>query len=129
MNVAIDFRIRLRTPDMLKGWFPTPAPPFAPYVRLYKMEDRLTPQSIEETIKEMNNAGISQAVLCSGNELQNEIVYEICKQYPDVFYGIAGARPDEGVMKAYHTLKKAFSKFELKGFNFGGWLMSPHGFR
>lgn len=120
----IDFRVRLRTPEMLKAWVPKPIPPFKRYVELYKMEPRLTYQSPEETIEEMKKAGITKAVLCSGSAEENEFVARMCKEYSDIFIGIAGAKLERGVMHAYKELKK-WLQADLVGFNFGGLLQNP----
>lgn len=124
MKDAIDFRIRLRTKEGLKAWVPEPIPQFKRYIDLYKMQPRLTYQTVEETIKEMKDAGITKAVLCSGSAQRNEFVSGICKNYPDVFIGIAGVKPETGIMSAYQELGKAL-KTGLLGFNFGGLLQNP----
>jgi len=119
-----DFRIRLRTQEALKAWVPKPIPQFKRYIELYKMKPRLTYQTPEETIEEMEKAGIKKAVLCSGSAEGNKFVLKMCKEYEDVFFGIAGAKLDEGVMNAYKELNKALKK-GLLGFNFGGLLQNP----
>ncbi|MCK4669094.1 hypothetical protein KAT21_03120 [Candidatus Bathyarchaeota archaeon] len=45
MPEIIGFRIRLRTPDALKAWTPTPIPQFERYINFYKMKPRLTYQT------------------------------------------------------------------------------------
>jgi len=61
---TIDFRVRLRTPQMLKPWNPdNPAPHFEQYITLYKMEKRLTEMSLSDFINNMNNQGITQGVI------------------------------------------------------------------
>lgn len=120
----IDFRVRLRTPKALKAWIPKPIPQFQRYIELYKMKSRLTYQTPEKTIEEMKTAGINKAVLCSGSAEGNKFVAGICKEYSDVFIGIAGAKLENGIMKAYRELKKSL-KGGLVGFNFGGLLQNP----
>jgi hypothetical protein len=121
---VIDFRIRLRTPEALKAWVPKPIPQFEQYIEFYKMHPRLTYQTPEETIEEMKKAGIAKAVLCSGSAEGNKFVLKMCKDYSDVFFGIAGAKLEKGVMNAYKELKKSL-KEGLLGFNFGGLLQNP----
>ena len=120
----IDFRVRLRTPEALKAWVPEPIPQFKKYVDFYKMKPRLTYQTPEETIEEMNRASITKAVLCSGSAEGNQFISKMCNEYSDVFLGIAGAKLDKGIMNAYRELKKSL-KNNLLGFNFGGLLQSP----
>jgi len=87
------------------------------------MKPRLTFQAIEETIGEMEKAGITKGVICGSDEGENKIIYKICKDYPDHFIGIAGARPDKDVMQAYRDLKRAFEEYDLKGLSLGPYLM------
>ena len=124
MPEAIDFRIRLRTPEALKAWVPRPIPQFEQYVRLYKMKPRLTFQAPEETIKEMRRVGIAKAVLCSGSSEGNRLVSKMCKEYADSFFGIAGARLDRGLLNAFRELKKSLRE-DFLGFNFGGLMQNP----
>jgi len=116
---VIDFRIRLRTPEALKAWVPKPIPQFERYIGFYKMRPRLSYQRPDETIQEMRDAGVTQAVLCSGSAEGNILVSEMCKEYSDVFFGVAGAKPGTGLMEAYRELQKCL-KAGLFGFNFGG---------
>jgi len=121
----IDFRVRLRTPELLKAWAPKPEPCFERYVELYRMKPRLTFQTVEETIEEMTKAGVTKAVLCGGNAQDNEIIAEIVKKYPGRFIGIAGVRPDrEGVTVAYKQLRYALEVLNLKGVSIGPYLMN-----
>lgn len=124
MTEIVDFRVRLRTPQALKSWVPKPIPQFEEYIEFYKMKPRLTYQTVEETIEEMRNVGISKAVLCAGSAEGNKFVAEICKNHSDVFYGIAGAKLETGAATAYRELKQSL-KAGLIGFNFGGLLQNP----
>lgn len=124
MSEIVDFRVRLRTPSALKAWVPKPIPQFEKYIDFYKMKPRLTYQTPEETIEEMRSIGIKKAVLCSGSAEGNKILATMCKEYSDVFIGIAGAKLNKGVMHAYKELKKSLSA-NLLGFNFGGLLQNP----
>ena len=121
---VIDFRITLRTPCALKEYTPKPTPQLERYVTLYKMKDRLTYQTPEETIAEMNAAGITEAVLTSKDADGNEFVAEMAQNYPE-FTPIAGATLDHGVMHAYNVLKKALKTGEFFGFNFAGLFQHP----
>lgn len=121
---VIDFRVRLRTPQALKAWVPNPIPQFRRYIEFYKMKSRLSYQTPEETIEEMRTAGITKALLCSGSAEGNRFVADMCRNYSDVFYGVAGAKLEKGVMNAYKELKRAL-KEGLLGFNFGGLLQNP----
>ncbi len=124
MKNAIDFRIRLRTPEALKAWTPNPIPQFKRYIDLYKMMPRLTYQSPKETIGEMKAAGISKAILCSGSAEGNKFITEMATNYPQ-FIPIAGVKLEHGLMYAYQVLKKALHSDIFYGFNFGGLLQNP----
>ena len=63
----IDFRVRLRTSQMLIPWNPKkPALYFEQYIKMYKMEPRLTEMTIKAFLKNMNEKGISKGVVCGG---------------------------------------------------------------
>ncbi len=65
---TIDFRVRLRTPQMLEPWDPdNPAPHFKQYIDFYKMRPRLTPQTMEQFIQTMHADGVSKGVVCCGS--------------------------------------------------------------
>lgn len=123
----IDFRVRLRTPELLKAWAPEPESCFENYVHLYKMAPRLTFQTIEQTIEEMAKEGIEKAVICAGNGADNENVQAAASGYPEIFLPIAGARPDiEGVTSSYRTTMKALTEYKFKGLSLGPYLMNLH---
>ena len=120
----IDFRVRLRTPQALKAWVPEPIPQFKKYVEFYRMKPRLTYQTPEQTIKEMNDVGIKKAVLCSGSAVGNKLTIKRCNEHKNSFIGIAGAKLENGILNAYRELKRSL-KAGLRGFNFGGLLQNP----
>lgn len=125
MSKSIDFRVRLRTSEALKAWTPKPIPQLARYVKLYNMESRLSYQKIEETIEEMGEVGINRAVLCSGSIKGNKFIRRVCRDYPDVFFGIAGVKPEIGVYTAFKELRKALKYSYIRGFNFGSLFQNP----
>jgi len=123
----IDFRIRLRTPELLSAWAPEPAPHFRKYVELYKMKPRLSFQTPEETIAEMDAAGIKRAVLCGGSLKENFEIAKIIDRFPDRFVGIAGCRPDiDGITDSYRGVREALSSMGLKGLSLGPYIMNIH---
>jgi len=64
---TIDFRVHLRTPHMLKPWDPdNPAPHFKQYIDFYKMRPRLTSQSMDTFVNNMNEGGVAKGVVCGG---------------------------------------------------------------
>ena len=76
MNI-IDFRVRLRTEQLLKPWDPSnPAPHFEQYIKLYKMEPRLSPMPVDDFLDYMHSEGVSKAVVCGGNEEDNTHLME-----------------------------------------------------
>jgi hypothetical protein len=73
----LDFRVRLRAKEWLKAWLPPhgPIPPFQRYIEVFGVEDRLTEMPIEEQIKEMQEAGISRAVI-SGKIVADRVAWK-----------------------------------------------------
>lgn len=122
---VIDFRVRPRTAWYYKDLYPTPAPFFAPYFKLYGVDQtfrRMVPtDNPDEPVEDLKNAGISKGVIFAGDAAGNDIVYETCKKYPDAYIGLAGVRPEFGVQEAYQDLKKAYLEYNLRGLN-----MSPY---
>ena len=75
---VIDFRVRLRTEQMLKPWNPdNPAPHFEEYIRLYKMEPRLSEMKLPDFVSNMHVQGISKGVVCGGSIEDNDHLMEI----------------------------------------------------
>lgn len=73
MDKIIDFRVRLRTPQMLKPWNPdNPAPHFEQYIKLYHMKPRLSILDDEQFVKKMHDQGVTQGVVCGGSKEDNE---------------------------------------------------------
>jgi predicted TIM-barrel fold metal-dependent hydrolase len=107
MNV-IDFRVRLRTEQMLKPWRPdNPAPHFEQYIDLYKMRPRLTELGVEELIREMRAEGVSQGVVCGGSREDNDHLMEI-KASPagERFHFIAGIDPGYGIRRNLEEVER-----------------------
>ena len=68
----IDFRIRLRTSQMLKPWNPKkPAKHFEQYIKLYKMEPRLKVMRTEKFAKNMKKQGVAKGVVCGSSMEDN----------------------------------------------------------
>lgn len=112
---VIDFRVRLRTKELLAAWVPEPAPYFKPYVELYKMKPRLSFMTVEENLAEMESHGISSAVVCAGNVGENSLIADLCKKYPDRLIGVAAVDPEAGPVKSYDALKRAYEDYGLSG--------------
>ncbi|MEW6664781.1 MAG: amidohydrolase family protein [Thermodesulfobacteriota bacterium] len=124
---AIDFRVRLRTPELLSAWAPEPAPHFRNYVKLYKMEPRLSFQTPEQTLGEMDEAGIEKAVLCGGSLDDNREIAKMIHRFPERFIGVAGCRPDkDGIMKSCRGLRDALQSMGLKGLSLGPYIMNVY---
>ncbi|MBZ0272359.1 amidohydrolase family protein [bacterium] len=116
MNI-LDFRVRPRVPYFYKDLVPVPNPAIARYISLYKGEPRLGISSFEESIAEMKENGITQAVIFSGDAAGNTEVYDAVRKFPENYIGLAGARPDHGVMQAYRDLERAYTEMGLVGWN------------
>ncbi|MEA3223851.1 MAG: amidohydrolase family protein [Thermodesulfobacteriota bacterium] len=76
---------------------------------------------IEDTIKDMNDAGVDIAVIVAIDaettfkyKVSNDLVAETVKKYPDRFIGFASVDPHKGVLAA-EELKRAINELGLKG--------------
>jgi predicted TIM-barrel fold metal-dependent hydrolase len=102
MNMdIIDFRVRLRTPHMLGPWDPrSPAPHFARYIKLYKMEPRLTEMTPDAFVDNMTSQGVTRGVVCGGSIEDNDHLMEIKNsEAGKTFFYIAGINPNYGVRR------------------------------
>lgn len=120
MNI-FDFRVRPRTEWFYEGLYPEPIAEYKRYISLYHAEPLISLTSFEESIAEMNAAGVTRGLIFAGNAEGNAIVAETCRKYPETYVGLAGARADHGVMKAVRDLEHAFGEYGLAGLN-----MSPY---
>ena len=104
----IDFRVRLRTAQLLKPWnIDNPAEHFKQYIKLYKMEPRLSVIGAAETIKEMTSHGISQAVICGSSAEDNEHLIDLKKSKEiENCYLIAGINLEYGINKNLKELER-----------------------
>ena len=104
----IDFRVRLRTEQMLKPWDPkNPAPHFEQYIKFYKMKPRLTEMNVPEFVENMLNQGVSKGVVCGGSIEDNDHLLEIQKsEHSDKFYFIAGIHPKYGIRRNLEELDR-----------------------
>lgn len=119
----IDFRIRLRTEQMLKPWDPdNPAPHFEQYIKLYKMKSRLSELSMTNYVSMMNKSGIYKGVVCGGSIEDNEHLLEIMhSENGHNFYYILGVNPNYGIKKNITILKK-FRKNGMIGVNISPYI-------
>lgn len=104
----IDFRVRFRTAHMLKPWnIDHPAPHFSQYIKLYKMESRLSEMSMHEFTENMHVQRVSKAVVCGGSIEDNNHMIDIKKsEYGSNYYYFAGIHPDYGVKKNLEELER-----------------------
>lgn len=104
----IDFRVRLRTHQLLKPWNPkNPAVRFEQYIKLYKMESRCSEMPMDEFITMMNSKGVSSGVVCGGDIEDNDHLIQI-KDTPEGkhFYYAAGIHPKNGILRNYQEVEK-----------------------
>lgn len=104
----IDFRVRLRTHQMLIPWNPkNPAPHFEQYIKLYKMEPRLTELSLNDFVANMQNQGVSKGVVCGGNFEDNAHLIEVMNsEFGNNFFYIAGIHPKYGIRENMSELER-----------------------
>lgn len=105
---VIDFRVRLRTSQMLKPWeLDNPAPYFEQYIKLYKMEPRLTELPMASFVENMRGQGVSKGVVCGGSIEDNNHLMEIqSSEFGGNFYLIAGINPSYGIRKNLDELDR-----------------------
>jgi hypothetical protein len=94
----IDFRVRLRTKQLLKPWNPeNPAPHFEQYIPLYKMWPRLTEMAVDELLGHMNKSGVEKGVVCGGGIEDNAHLIDLKKQWDKHFFFVAGIDPRNSI--------------------------------
>ncbi len=105
---VIDFRVRLRTPQMLKPWDPkNPAPHFEQYIKFYRMEPRLSEMSTVDFLDNMNKKGVSKGVVCGGSIEDNDHLIDIKdSEFGKEFFFIAGIHPDYGIRRNVEELQR-----------------------
>ena len=84
--------------------------------------------TIEDTIKDMDEAGVDKAVIVAIDaettykyKVSNELIADTVKLYPDRLIGFASVDPNKGFV-AIEELKKAVTGLGLKGLK-----LIPHG--
>lgn len=109
-------------------WFPDPIRPAQRYMEVYGAVERFRPAPVEEWAAEMREAGIVKAVIAaSDNEtvwrrkVPHEHIAELCRQYPDLFVGFAGADPHKG-LRAVAEMERAVKEYGFKGVDLQPWL-------
>jgi len=104
----IDFRVRLRTSQMLKPWNPeNPAPHFEQYIEFYKMKPRLSELSVQDFVDNMRSQGISRGVVCGGDIEDNDHLIHIKDTgFDKFFYFIAGVHPQYGIRRNLEELER-----------------------
>jgi predicted TIM-barrel fold metal-dependent hydrolase len=118
----VDFRVRLRTEQMMKPWNPrNPAPYFEQYIKLYKMEPRLRVMSMEEFVRHMKRQGVSKGVVCGGSIEDNDHLMEIKEgKHGNNFYFMAGIHPTYGIRRNLNEIERC------RGQGFLGVNLSPY---
>lgn len=118
----LDFRVRPRTEWYYKDLYPTPIPEFRRYVEIYHAHHLISLKSFEDSIADMRAAGVTKGVIFSGDAAGNKLVADTCRQYPDAYVGLAGAKVDHGIRDCVESLRQAFDEFGLCGWNMGPYL-------
>ena len=105
---VIDFRVRLRTEQMLIPWNPkNPAPHFEQYINLYKMEPRLSELTMYDFVTNMHEKGVSKGVVCGGSIADNDHLMNIKdSEFGKDFYFIAGIHPEYGIKRNMEELER-----------------------
>ena len=104
----IDFRVRLRTKQMLRPWnLDNPAPHFQQYIKFYKMYERLGLLSVSEFLLNMHHQGVGKGVVCCGNFEDNShlIALRNSETVEDLFF-VAGIQPEAGIRRNMEELEK-----------------------
>lgn len=78
MENIIDFRIGLRTKEDLASWL-NPDAKLQAYIKMYRMQDRLTEMPTHRLVQYMNECGVSKAIVCGGSKESNKRLFKIKK--------------------------------------------------
>jgi predicted TIM-barrel fold metal-dependent hydrolase len=107
---AIDFRMRLRTEEMLVPWNPDdPAPHFKQYIDLYRMKDRLSPMSNADLVDHMARSGVRTGVVCGGSIEDNDHLMGVqSSPLGERFYYIAGVHPKYGIRRNLEEVARCY---------------------
>jgi len=115
MGIVIDTHAQLWTKEALATF-----PDFMLQTYREMFGDYLTP-SIEETIEDMERAGVEQSVVVAidaettiGYKLPNEVIADAVSQYPTRLIGFAGVDPRKGKM-AVSELRMAVEELGMRG--------------
>lgn len=111
----IDFRTRPRTAYYYRQIHPKPIPEVELYFKVYHMEGQMGLTSLEESVAEMQAAGISKGVVFSGDFEHCKQVYEDCKKFPDTLIPMTEIDISQGVLKSKRELEYAFKEYDFKG--------------
>ena len=122
-----DFRARPRTQIFYRHIYPEIVPELKQYSKVFgfrgKAMDRCIPTTLEESVSEMASYDIVRGVISAGNGVTNKEVYDVCKAYQDVYYGLASIDPRQGVTAAFKRLKTAYNDYNLAGVSLSPYWM------
>ena len=122
----IDFRVRPQMPVFFDGIWPETRPEFVRYWKLYKADERkhlLDFISLEESTKNMQEAGVGRAVIAVSDALDNIDVYNAVTAFPDAYIGLASINIAAGITEACDELEKAYKEYGLVGLDLNPYLM------
>lgn len=114
--MIVDSHSHVRTEEALRG---IPKRTIVEYERIF--HQKWDPIPIEETIRDMDEAGVDKAVIVAvnaetavGHKIANEHIAELVDRYPDRLIGYASVDPHKGAL-AVKEFGKAVGDLGLKG--------------
>jgi hypothetical protein len=121
MMRAINWRLIPRTEQGIKAMFgppDNPNPAGRLYAQVFKLD--LTPQPIEELVRELREAEVKTVLSALDNEstygyrVETEEVADLVQRFPDCFIPFSGADPHKG-SQAVAEVERAVREFGFKG--------------
>jgi len=95
----IDARVRLRTSQLMKAWTSNLKPYFKNYIKLYKMQERISIMDNQILIDHAASSGIKKMVVCGGNQEDNKHIINISKEFNQII-PVAGININDGILSA-----------------------------
>lgn len=119
---VIDFRVRLNTPEMMAGLYPEVRKEWKEYATKYKWGNRVRICPVEENLEEMEQSGITRAVVIAPSPKHNAYLHDLCRRYPGRLLPLASVAPEQGIMEALYELEKCYDEYGFYGFNLGAFM-------
>lgn len=105
----IDAKTRLRTYEMLRHWTSELKPFFKDYIKLYKIENRLSYLTVEEYLFELSRYSIEKIIVCPDFQEENNYVIEKSKEFKEII-PVAYIDINDSILKAMNEAFNCFNE-------------------